>query len=201
MDHKSRVIKYAARKGVISPREIEGMGISRQVLYRLFREGVFVRIGRGTYSLRDSDPTELHTHVGVMVAYPGAVVCLLSALQFHDLTTQLPHQVWIALDRRVDRKTRKTGKGLPVKIVWFSGGAFSEGIETHRAEGIDLRVYNPAKTVADCFKYRNKIGLDVAIEALTDCIRRRKATRDQIWHYAKVCRVANVIRPYMEAIG
>jgi predicted transcriptional regulator of viral defense system len=131
------------------------------------------------------------------VAVPKAVICLLSALQFHDLTTQLPHKVWIA----VDRKAQKPRTSLPVNIVRFSADILNKGIEKHMIEGVELKITNPAKTVADCFKYRNKIGLDVVMEALSDCVKKRKATRDEIWRYAKLCRVANVIRPYMEAMA
>ena len=200
MDDKSKILKYATQKGAICPKDIEKMGIPRLVLYRLYRKGDLVRVNRGVYSLRDIEPTEYHSYVTVAVTFPNSVICLLSALQYHELTTQMPHKVWIALDRQVDRISRKPSR-LPVSIVRFSGEAFSLGIETHQVEGVNLRVYSAAKTVADCFKYRNKIGLDVAIEALTDCIRQKKATRDQIWQYAKICRVANVIRPYMEAIS
>jgi predicted transcriptional regulator of viral defense system len=197
MDKKSKVLEYVARKGAISVKDIEALQIPRQVLYRLCKTGQLVRIDRGLYRSPEIEPTEHHTIVEVMAAIPKAVICLISALQFHDMTTQMPHKVWIALDR----KTRKAKTSLPVLFVKFSGQAFTEGIETHTIEGVQLQVYNPAKTVADCFKYRNKIGLDVAMEALTDCIRQRKATRDQVWHYAKICRVANIIRPYMEAIA
>jgi predicted transcriptional regulator of viral defense system len=186
MDDKHKIIKYAAQKGAICPRGIEKMGISRQVLYKLYKEGNLIRLTRGTYAIQDIEPTEYHSYVSVAVAFPGCVICLLSALQFHELTTQLPHKVWIALNREVDRRSRKSSH-LPVSIVRFSGKAFSQGIETHKIEGVNLRIYNAAKTVADCFKYRNKIGLDVAIEALTDCIRKKKTTRDQIWQYAKIC--------------
>jgi predicted transcriptional regulator of viral defense system len=199
MDDKDKILDYATRKGAICPKEIEKMGISRQVLYRLYQEGRLTRIARGTYSIQDVEPTEHHTSVQVAVTFPNSVICLLSALQFHNLTTQMPHKVWIALNRETDRRSRKSS-GLPVSIVRFSGDSFSEGIETHNIEGVDVRIYSAAKTVADCFKYRNKIGLDIAIEALADCIRQTKATRDQIWHFAKICRVSKVIRPYMEAI-
>ncbi len=199
MNDKDKILEYAAQKGAICPREIENMGISRQVLYRLYQEGRLVRIDRGTYSIKDVEPTEYHTYVTVAVAFPNSVVCLLSSLQFHDLTTQMPHKVWIALDRETDRRSRKSSR-LPVSIVRFSGDSFSEGIENHNVEGVNISIYCAAKTVADCFKYRNKIGLEIAIEALKDCIRQKKATRDQIWQFAKICRVSKVIRPYMEAI-
>jgi predicted transcriptional regulator of viral defense system len=197
MDNKSKIMNYARRRGAIRPKDVESIGIPRLALYRLVRQGELIRTARGLYSPAAFDPTEHHTSVEVTVAIPKAIICLLSALQFHDLTTQMPNRVWVA----IDRKARKPRTSLPVTIVRFSGESLIDGIETHTVEGVDLRVTTPAKTVADCFKYRNKIGIDVAIEALSDCIKRRKATRDEIWRYAKLCRVANVIRPYMEAMS
>ncbi|MBI9018844.1 MAG: type IV toxin-antitoxin system AbiEi family antitoxin domain-containing protein [Phycisphaerae bacterium] len=199
MNDKDKILEYATREGAISPRKIEEMGISRQLLYRLHQEGRLVRVARGTYSIPDIELTEYHTYAQVAATFPNSVICLLSSLQFHDLTTQMPHKVWVALNRDTDRRSRKPSR-LPVSLVRFSGESFSEGIKIHNIEGVDVRIYSAAKTVADCFKYRNKIGLEIAIEALTDCIRKKKATRDQIWHFAKICRVSKVIRPYMEVI-
>jgi predicted transcriptional regulator of viral defense system len=125
-------------------------------------------------------------------------VCLLSALQFHELTTQWPPEVWIAVDRK---GAKPTINALPVRVVRFSGAALRAGVEERQIEGVTVRVTNPAKTVADCFKYRNKLGQDVALEALRDCWRKRKATADELWQYAKVCRVAKVMRPYMESLA
>ena len=127
---------------------------------------------------------------------PSGVVCLLSALRFHELTTQTPYQVWVALDR----KSRKPRVDLPVRIVRFSGEVLNQGYDVQRIEQVPVKIYSPAKTVADCFRYRNKIGLDVAIEALKDVLRERKASVDDLWRYAKICRVANVMRPYLEAV-
>jgi predicted transcriptional regulator of viral defense system len=124
------------------------------------------------------------------------VICLLSALQFHDLTTQAPFEVWMAIDVRA---RRPRGKAPPLRIVRFSGKALTAGVETHRIEGVRVRVYGPAKTVADCFKYRNKIGLDVALEALRDYRRAHPGGLDELWKFAQICRVANVMRPYLEA--
>ena len=134
----------------------------------------------------------------VATKVPQAVFCLLTALQFHELTTQLPRQVWIAMPRgshtpRFDYP--------PIKMVQFTGEAYTAGIDEVESDGVKLRVYGVAKTVADCFKHRNKFGLDVALEALKDARARNKASVDDIWRYAKVCRVANVIRPYLESIG
>jgi predicted transcriptional regulator of viral defense system len=128
---------------------------------------------------------------------PQAVVCLLSALRFHGLTTQAPFEVWLAIENKA---WRPRVEDLPLRFVYFSGKAYEAGIETYNIEGVSVKVYNPAKSVADCFKYRSKIGLDVAVEALRDCLRVRKCSVDNLWRYAEICRVANVMRPYMEAM-
>ena len=143
------------------------------------------------------DITINHSLTEVARRVPNGVICLLSALQFHNIGTQLPHEVWLAIPPKARRP-----KGLPVKIhiVHFSGAAFTEGSKEHAIENVQVRIYHPAKTVADCFKYRNKVGLDVALEALRECWRGRKATMDEICKYAKVCRVGNVMRPYLESL-
>ena len=128
---------------------------------------------------------------------PHGVVCLLSALRYHELTTQNPAQLWLA----IDRKARvPTARDLPLRIVRFSGKARLKGIEEHDIDGVKVPIYNPAKTVADCFKYRRKIGTDVALEALRDCWRSKRCTIDDLWRYAAICRVTNVMRPYLEAV-
>ena len=124
------------------------------------------------------------------------MVCLLSALRFHELTTQAPHQIWLALDR----KARRPRVDLPLRVVRFSGEPFSIGYDVHVLEQVPVKIYAPAKTVADCFRYRNKIGLDLAIDALKDCLHKKMGTVDEVWKYAKICRVSNVMRPYLEAI-
>jgi predicted transcriptional regulator of viral defense system len=132
---------------------------------------------------------------------PRGVICLLSALRFHGLTTQTPFEVWVALGHKAHRPSRTRDDHMtPLRIVRFSGEALTKGVEEHKHEGVMVKIYSPAKTVADCFKYRNKIGVDVAIEALRDCWRQRRASADELWGYAKICRVANVMRPYMEVI-
>jgi predicted transcriptional regulator of viral defense system len=133
----------------------------------------------------------------VSTAIPRATVCLLSALQFHGIGTQMPFEVWIAIDRR-DR--RPALKYPPLRIARFSGTALSQGVESHRIEGQAVRVYNLAKTVADCFKYRNKIGIDVALEALREAWRARRVTMDELDRYACICRVQRVMQPYLEAL-
>jgi predicted transcriptional regulator of viral defense system len=127
---------------------------------------------------------------------PNSVICLLSALSFHAVTTQNPRQVWIATERG---KWKPNIRDLPIRVFKFSGKSFREGVMQHRVNGVAVKVYNPAKTVADCFKYRNKVGLDVAIEAVRDVLRKRKATVDEIVKFARICRVFNVMRPYLEA--
>jgi predicted transcriptional regulator of viral defense system len=181
---------------IVRPRDVEAIGVSGSYLYWLFKEGVLDRPHRGLYTLADSEPTEFRSIVEACKLSPNATVCLLSALRIHDLTTQSPYEVWLAIGEK-DRKPRISYP--PIRVVRFSGESRTFGIEQRELEGVPVPVYSPAKTVADCFKYRNKIGLDVAIEALKDCRRNRKATTDQLWEAAKVCRMANVMRPYLEA--
>lgn len=193
-----KLLDYVRTNSVIRACELGALGISRIYLTRLVREGRLERISRGLYQLPGSDITRHHTLVQAAKRIPSGVVCLLSALSFHKFTTQLPHQVWIAIERG---KWKAGIRDLPLRFFEFSGNAFNEGIETHTVQGVAIRVYDPAKTVADCFKYRNKIGLDVALEALREGKRAGKCTNEQLWHYAKVCRVANVMRPYLEAMA
>ena len=192
-----QVVAFVREQGVVRSRDIERLGVSREYLRRLTLNGVVERIGRGLYTLPDAEPSENRSVVEAARLVPRGVVCLLSALQFHQLTTQLPREVWLAVDRRA---WKPISDGPPLRIVKFSGRALTEGVERHRIEGTLVRIYCPAKTIADCFKYRNKIGLDVALEALRDGWRERKATMDDLWRYAKVCRVANVMRPYLESL-
>jgi len=191
------LLDFARHRGVITTGEIEAAGIHRQALTRLVEEGVLERIERGRYRLREREVTEHHGLVAATAAAPQSVVCLLSALAFHELGTQLPHEVWLALEGRA-RKPRIDWP--PVRFVRFSGKAFSEGIEAHELEGREVRVYAVAKTLADSFKYRNKIGLDVALEALRDAWRERRTSIDEIEHYARICRIDRVMRPYLEAL-
>lgn len=192
-----QVLEIARRMGVLRPRDLEVHGIPRVYLSRLCERNLLYRVGRGLYMADDLEVTEYHTLATACKRVPHGVLCLLSALQFHGLTTQAPFEVWMAIERnaRLPRVVHPV-----MRFVRFSGGALTEGIEEKQVEGVTVRVYNPAKTVADCFKYRNKIGLDVALEALRDCRRSRKCTMDELWHYAQVCRVARVMRPYMEAV-
>ena len=192
-----RLMRFVRAKGIVRASDLTALGIPRSYLTRLVEDGRLQRISRGLYAATDSNPTANRTLAEVCKRVPGGVICLLSALRFNDLTTQLPSQVWMAIDIKARHPREHI---LPIRITRFSGRALTEGIETHRIEGVPVRVYCPAKTIADCFKYRNKIGLDVAIEALRDGLQKRKCTVDELWHYAHVCRVTNVLRPYLEAI-
>jgi predicted transcriptional regulator of viral defense system len=192
-----KIMQYIGHHGMVRPRDIEAIGLPREYLVRLHRQGKLNRSGRGIYTLPDANVTERHSYAEVAKRVPDAAICLLSALVFHQITTQSPASVWIAL-RKGARTPVFTSPSL--RIVRLSGPSLTEGIENHQVEGVPVRVYSAAKTVADCFKFRNKIGLDVAIEALKDSLRQKKANVNQIYRYAKVCRVSNVIRPYMEAL-
>jgi predicted transcriptional regulator of viral defense system len=192
-----QVMAIAKTVGVLRSRDLTAKRIQRHVLSLLCRKGKLTRTGRGIYVAGVEGMTENHSFAEVARRVPGGVICLLSALRFHNLTTQLPAEVWLALPQKARRP-----KGTPVslRLVHFSGKALTEGVEEHEIEKVRVKIYNPAKTVADCFKCRNKVGQDVALEALRDCWRERKATMDELWRYAKICRVANVMRPYMESL-
>jgi len=192
-----RAMQYVRRKGIVRPRDLEALGIPREYLLRLHRQGKLSRPGRGIYTLPEAAVTERHSYAQVAKRVPEAVLCLLSALAFHELTTQSPAAVWIALGKGA-RKPAILSPSL--RVVRLTEPSLSEGVEKHTVEGVSVRAYSAAKTVADCFKFRNKIGLDIAIEALKDSLRQKKATINDIYRYAKICRVSNVIRPYMEAL-
>lgn len=195
--HTQRVLDLIGQKGILRPGDLDAIGVYRVVLTRMTAKGLLERVGRGLYRLPESQGSEHESLIAVATRVPQAVFCLLSALQFHELTTQLPRQLWFAMPR--GSHTPKIDYP-PVRMVQFAGSAYSEGVEVFERDRVKLRVYCVAKTVADCFKYRNKIGLDVALEALKDARAQKKASSDDIWRYAKICRVTNVMRPYLEAI-
>jgi predicted transcriptional regulator of viral defense system len=192
------LIELAKELGVFQLQDARVRGIHPEVVYRSLRRGTLERVGRGLYRAPDGMFTENHGLVLAAKALPAGIVCLLSALQFHELTTQLPSQVWVAIDRRA---ARPRVEGLPTRIVRFSGPAFSLGVEEHMVEGVMVRVYSAPKTVVDCFRYRNTVGLDVAMEALRDCRRQNKATPAELWEIARATHIGSVIRPYIEAVG
>ena len=194
---KQRILDLIKKTGVLRPRDVASLGISGVYLNKLFAQGVLDRPSRGLYTLADSEPGENRSIAEAAKLVPKGTVCLLSALRFHELTTESPFEVWLA----INRKARLPKIDYPpLRIVRFSGDALTFGLQSHEIEGVPVRIYSPAKTVADCFKYRNKIGLDVAIESLRDCLSQRKATMDELWAAAKVCRMSTIIRPYLEAV-
>jgi predicted transcriptional regulator of viral defense system len=196
-DRTKQILNLAQDSGVVSTGEMRSQGIHHEYLRQLCKQGKLIRVGRGLYSLPDADVTVHHGLAQAGKAVPKGVICLLSALRFHEIGTQAPHEVWIAIDHRAARPRVRHPR---MRIVRFSGKSLSEGVDEHNIEGVPVRIYNPAKTVADCFKYRNKIGLDVALEALREVIRERRCTTDELWRYAKICRVTRTMRSYMEAI-
>lgn len=177
--------------------ELERQGYSRPRIRTLAEQGVLEQISRGLYRVTERAPDEHFTMLAVVARVPRAVVCLLSALRFHGIGTQSPHEVWIAIDRKA-RKPRLTD--LPVKFVRFSGIALEAGVEKRLIGEREIRITSPARTVADCFKYRNKIGLEVALEALRDYLARHRGGADELWRYARLCRVARVMQPYLESV-
>jgi predicted transcriptional regulator of viral defense system len=184
----SDVLAFIRARGVVRPRDLEAAGISRMWLTRLTRGGHVVRVGRGLYEVKDAEVAKLA---------PNGVICLLSALNFHELTTQIPFEVWLAIDRKAHPPR---GLRFEVRLMRFSGAALTEGVDEHVVDGVPVRITSPARTVVDCFRYRNKVGLDVALEALRDCYRLRVATVDDLWRCAGRLRAANVMRPYLESL-
>jgi len=193
-----QVLDIVRNAGMVRGRDIAALGISPTHLQRLYEQGLLVRSGRGVYLPAEADIDANASVAEVALRVPAGVVCLLSALQFHGLTTQSPHQVWIALPLRANTPRLDYP---PLRVVHLSGEALIEGIEVHQVGGATVHVYSPAKTVADCFKFRNKVGLDVALEALRDTWSKRRTTVDELWHYATICSVARIMRPYLESIA
>jgi predicted transcriptional regulator of viral defense system len=197
MSQADELLKLVRRLGFLRAKDLDEHGIPRTYLTRLCRAGILERPSRGLYVLKEGDTTEHHDLAAASRRIPHGVVCLLSALQFHGLTTQAPFEVWLAIDRKA--RLPKV-EHPPLRIVRFSGKALSARVESHRIEGVKVRVTDPARTVVDCFAYRNKVGLDVALEALRGCLRKKRATRDDLYRAAGVRRMKNVIRPYLEAV-
>jgi predicted transcriptional regulator of viral defense system len=193
----AKISELAKAEGVIRPRDLAAHGIARQYLRLAEQQGIVVRSGRGLYTSADAPITEFHTFVEAAKRAPRGVLCLLSALRFYDIGTQNPFEVWMAIGEK-DR--RPSSENPRMRIVRFSKQSLAFGQNTHYIEGAPIRIFSIAKTVADCFKYRNKIGLDVALEALRETIGNRRATIAELWKAARVCRVANVMKPYMEAL-
>lgn len=193
-----KLLDLVRARGLVRSCDLTPLGIPRVALTRAVRRGQLERVGRGLYGLTERPVSAHGTLAEVARRVPKGVVCLLSALRFHDLTTQAPFEVWLAIANKA--ATPKLDYP-PLRLVRFSGAALTEGVEEHVVDGVTVRVTGVAKTVVDCFKYRNKIGLDVALEALREAWVGRRMTSDQIWHYAKIDRVAKVMQPYLESLA
>ena len=193
---ESDLLQVFRRLGIVRAADLRAHGIPRGQIYRLLRKGLVERQARGIYVASKHPITAEHTLAQVAKRVPAGVFCLLTALRFHELTTQDPAEVWIALAE----KARKPKIDYPrLRVARFSGPALTEGIETHRIEGVEVRVYSAAKTVADCFKYRHKIGIDVAVEALRDFTRRHRGGATELARCARICRVTRVMQAYLDA--
>jgi predicted transcriptional regulator of viral defense system len=197
MTETDRTLDLVKRLGLVRPKDLNQHGIPVIYLRRLLHRGELVQPARGVYAVTGHEPTLHHSLAMVSKRIPRGVVCLLSALAYHDIGTQLPSVVWLAIDQR-SRPLVTTG--LPAKIVRFSAQSLVEGVEEHSVEGVTVRITNPAKTVADCFKFRNKVGLDIALEALRDAWRKRKVTMVELDRFAATNRMTNVMRPYLEML-
>jgi predicted transcriptional regulator of viral defense system len=192
------ILDLAAQHGLIRPSDLSERGLPSVALTRLVRQGLLTRVGRGLYARPDRKVSEHGTLAEVASKHPQAIVCLLSALRVHDLTTQSPFEVWLA----IPNKARAPKMDYPpLRVMRFSGTLLSDGVEEHQIDGVTVRVTNVARTVADCFKFRNKIGLHVALEALQEAWLAKRLSMDELWRYATLCRVANVMRPYIESLA
>ncbi len=196
--NSQRVESLLRRKGLVRSGELERKGISRSELKRLNERGLVERVSRGVYALPGAVLTEHHSLAEATRLVPGGVICLLTALRFHSLTTQNPFEVWMAIEAKAWRPKRE---GLKLRIVHFSGRSFRDGVEEHDVAGVRIRVYSAAKTVADCFKFRNKIGIDVAVEALKDFTRLHRGGANDLARFARICRVSRVMQPYLDSIS
>ncbi|OGP97190.1 MAG: transcriptional regulator [Deltaproteobacteria bacterium RBG_19FT_COMBO_52_11] len=188
---------FRSSGGVLRMNEALQAGIHRRMLYSMLEAGLIEQLNRGLYRLTDLPPLGNPDLVSVALKVPSGVICLISALAYHEITTQIPHEVYVALERGMEAPKLDHP---PLRIFWFSGQAFTLGIQTHKIDGIPVRIYSPGKTIADCFKYRNKIGLDTAIEALKLYRGKKRFKADDLMKFARACRVEKIIRPYLEAL-
>lgn len=186
------------RQAILRTRDLARLAVPRTALEAPLADGRISRLSHGVYAVTGHDVSEHHSLAQAAVRVPQGVVCLLSALVFHELTTQTPHEVWLA----IDRKARSPAEGYPpLHVVRFGGEALSAGTALHSIDGVPVRITTPAKAVADCFKYRNKIGINIAVEALRDGWNRRRFTMDELSAMARVCRMEKILRPYLESLA
>jgi len=196
MGRQKQILELAMKKGIIRAEDVEAIGISRNYLYRMHKEGLLEKSAVGLYTLPEAPVTENSSLAEIAKRLPHAVVCLISALNYHGITTQISHEIWLTIPRG---SWRPDVEYPPLKLTYVSGPAYSFGIQKHVINGAAVKIYSPAKTVADCFKFRNKVGLDVAIEALREAWRSRKVTMDELVEAAGIDRVSKIMRPYLEA--
>ena len=195
--HEQQVLRLARMRTLLRARDVTQHGLPTIALTRLVQAGKLDRVARGLYGLPGAKISEHRSLAEVSARVPKGVVCLLSALRAHEIGTQAPHEVWIAIpphmaSPRLDQPA--------IRVVRMSDGALADGVDRLKIDGVDVPVFNAARTVVDCFRFRNKIGLDVALESLRDGLSRRKFTLDDLWRHATRCRMSNVMRPYIEAI-
>jgi predicted transcriptional regulator of viral defense system len=195
---RSSILKLARRKGLFRLAEATAAGIHPEHVRRLTNAGQLMRVGRGLYAVPVQQATEYHTLAEIAKRVPKGIVCLLTALRFHGLGTQNPREVWLAVDRRAGIPRVDFA---PVRLVRISGAALTSGVDEHNVENVPVRITSPARTVVDCFKFRNKIGIDVAVEALREYRRLRKGTVDELWRQADRLRMTRVMRPYWDAMS
>ncbi|MGZ6208489.1 MAG: type IV toxin-antitoxin system AbiEi family antitoxin domain-containing protein [Syntrophales bacterium] len=188
---------FSPHGGTFRVKEAINAGVHPRTLYTMRDEGIIEKLGRGVYRFADMPVLGNPDLTTVAMKVPKGVICLISALSYHEMTTEIPHQIYLALPRGAEPPRMDYP---PLRIFWFSGPAFEEGIENHDVDGIHIMVYSPEKTLADCFKYRNKIGLDVVLEALKFYRQRKRFKVDELMRYARICRVEKVMRPYVQTI-
>lgn len=193
-----KVQRFVRENGIVRARELEEEGYPTALLYRLRDRGDLRQLGPGLFMHPDAEVTEHHSYAVASKLVPDGIICLLSALAFHEIGTQLPSRIWMAIESHSRRPAPSYGPKL--RFAWYSGPAFHEGWDAHQVEGVEVRVYSPAKTVADLFKYRKKVGVGVAVEALHEAWRDRLFTMEELMHYAEICRVKTVIRPYVQSL-
>lgn len=197
--HRDRALEVVRHRGIARGRDFDAAGVTRATLQRLHEDGVILRVGRGLYRLAAADVDSATSLAEAVRIQPRGVICLLSALQFHEMTTQTPHAVWMMLGQK---DWAPINAPVTLKIIRASGGVLTEGVETHRVDGVPVPITSPSKTVADCFKHRNKIGIDIAIEALRDFMKARpRRDLDELYRHAGIDRVQGVMRPYLEAMA
>lgn len=195
---RTQALKLMGSRSMMRLKDFSAHGIGPETLARLVRDGVLLRPARGLYQLADASPDARRTLAEAAALVPKGIVCLVSALQFHGLTLQMPSEVWMAIDRTAWRPRIDYP---PIRFVRFTGPALKDGIKRHRIEGIDVAITEPSRTIVDCFRYRGKVGIDVAMEGLREGLRQRKATSDQLWRSATKARVWSAMKPYVEAVA